>query len=81
MSSEQKNTNNIESSTTSSTVSPDQPQKESLIDSNTNTTAAMSAVTTMITVTIKSVVTTMSVITTKTMSTTTKISKVTIRSI
>jgi len=40
MSSEQKNTNNIESSTTSSTVSPDQPQKESLIDSNTNTTAA-----------------------------------------
>merc|ERR1719183_1035109 len=37
MSIEQKNTNN--KSTTSSTVSPDQPQKESLIDSNTNTNA------------------------------------------
>ena len=38
MSIEQKNTNN--KSTTSSTVSPDQSQKESLIDSNTNTNAA-----------------------------------------
>lgn len=40
MSIEQKNTNNIEPSTTSSTVSPDQPQKESIIDSNTNTNTA-----------------------------------------
>eukprot|EP01083_Nonionella_stella_P063021 163825_1 len=41
MSTKQKNTNNIESSTTSSTVSPDQPQKESVIDSNsTNTNLA-----------------------------------------
>jgi len=39
MSIEQKNTNNIEPST-SSTVSPDQPQKESIIDSNTYTNAA-----------------------------------------
>jgi len=43
MSIEQKNTSNIEPSTTSSTVSPDQPQKESLIDSNTNTNANTNA--------------------------------------